>query len=45
MVHAPLAELPTVQDAAEALCAVHGRPADGLRLRVSFSTSSLDAHR
>jgi len=40
-----LVELPSVQDAAEALCAVHGKSADGLRIRVSFSTSSLDAQR
>lgn len=40
-----LLELPNVQDAAEALCAMHGTSTDGLRLRVSFSTSTLDGQR
>jgi len=40
-----LLELPTTQDAAEALCSIHGKSADGLRLRVSFSTSTLDGQR
>mmetsp|Transcript_30297 Transcript_30297/g.71684 ORF Transcript_30297/g.71684 Transcript_30297/m.71684 type:complete len:218 (+) Transcript_30297:3-656(+) len=37
-----LIELPSVQDASEAICALHGSTTpEGLRLRVSFSTSNI----
>jgi len=40
-----LVELPSIQDAAEALCYTHGTVLDGMRLRISFSTSNLDSLR
>ena len=40
-----LVEMPSVQAAAECLCALHACTADGLRLRISFSTSTLDGAR